>query len=571
MSLIFERIRWCNFMATGSGGNEIVLNACSNTLLTAPNGAGKSNILDAIVFALFGRPHRDINKNQLINSINGKNCLVEIWFKSNSSSYYIRRGMKPNIFEIYRNDELIDQEAATRDYQKFLETQILKTNVKAFTQSVILGAASFTPFMKMRTHERREIIEDFLDIKIFGVMHQILKEEIQITKSESARLDAKLAVAKAQVQGQKNLLTKLVEVNEQSTLVIRDKIRGVETLRESLSVELTINAGKLDELEAKQKGMGEAADTMQRLRDEVALSGHKIETHLGSMKFFRDNTECPACKQGIEDHHRNPIIKDMSEQHEMMMKEHDELIAAFETACNVYDNFLSLNEEIQKIHDRNRELNRRIRDADSSIQSFEDEIDSLTTNDVLNEKEKLKEMALAVVDLLDERTKLSEKRFLQDQSYEILKDGGVKTTIVREYLPIINKMINYYLGVMEFFVEFTLDENFNEIVKSRCRDEFSYASFSEGEKKRIDIAILFAWRQVARMKNSVNCNILLLDEILSGSLDVDGMDAVFKIIEEESRKSNIFVIDHSDHFKEKFDNVINIKKVGDFSVICDLL
>lgn len=526
-----------------------------------------SAIMDAIVFALFGKPHRDVTKNQLINSINQKNCMVEIWFSVDGVGYQIRRGIKPNVFEIFKDGTLIDQEAATRDYQKFLETQVLKTNVRAFTQSVILGAASFTPFMKMRAHERREVIEDFLDIKIFGVMHQILKEEIQATKADVIRSESKFTVAKTQVQGQKNLIMKLEEMSNQVAAVITNKIESYEAVIQEYKTILTSNSEKIADLRLMQSGMETARRYVLDLRDRISNNNHQLKVHSTDIEFFESNSECPSCKQDILDHHRKPIVKQMAQCCLDIRNESDELKREFDKANASYDQFLSYDDDIQKLHDSSRELNRSIRSTEALIDELESELVSTESSDVMDEKLKLKNMATGVMAIIDEKTKLSDLRCLQDQAYDILRDGGVKTTIIREYLPVINRMINHYLNVMEFFVEFTLDENFNELVRSRCRDEFSYASFSEGEKKRIDIAILFAWRQVARMKNSVNCNILFLDEILDGSLDSDGMDAVFKIIEDESKQSNVFVISHNDHFKDQFTNVITIKKIGDFSVV----
>lgn len=569
MSIIFDKVRWVNFLSTGNAGNTISLNSNCTTLIAAQNASGKSSILDAIIFALFGKPHRDVLKNQLINSINGKNCIVEIWFNIDADAYMVRRGIKPNVFEIFKNGVLINQDAATRDYQKFLEQNILKTNARAFTQSVILGAASFTPFMKMRTQERREIIEDFLDIKIFGTMHQILKEEIYATKSDVARVDSKFAISKTQVHGQKTLIAKLTAINDQASDAIKQKIEVHVAQKDAHKRAITQNNLLMSILQNNLKCMDEVMNRINDLRAKISTNNHKLSTCANEIRFFKDTDECPSCRQEIEDRHRNPIVKQMSESCLMIQNESERLTREFNVANIEYDKLLKVSAELRTLQDTNRDLNKIIRSIDATISALDGELSTNVTGDLFNEKLKLKEMATLVISMIDEKTKLSELRCLQDQAYDILKDGGVKTTIIREYLPVINRMINHYLGVMEFYAEFTLDENFNELVKSRCRDEFSYESFSEGEKKRIDIAILFAWRQVARLKNSVNANILFLDEILDGSLDADGMDAVFKIIEVESKLSNIFVISHNDHFKDKFENIVTLKKVGDFSVIND--
>lgn len=565
--IIFQKVRYVNFMKCGAAGNEIILNRYPSTLISAKNGSGKSAIMDAIVFALFGKPHRDITKLQLVNSINGKNCLVEIWFSIDTNEYLIRRGMRPNVFEIFKNNVLIDQDAATRDYQKFLEQHILKTNVKAFTQSVILGSASFTPFMQMRPNERREIIEDFLDIKIFGVMHSILKEEIFATKAMLSRLDNKLAVSKTQVDGQKNLIKKLTELNVQAESVIRSKILILEDSIKKCKTHILNNDLDISRLKYKQYGMEELMNSIHVLRDEISKNNHHLDTHTKTVDFLNNNQECPACKQDIEDHHKKPVVADITDKCKKLQDKIDKLVFEFDEANERYDAFLELDSKIQDLHDSTRELNKTINLSNKNIQSLENEISDMSSSDILTEKIKLKELANSVVKDIDEKTKLSDTRCLQDQAYDILKDSGVKTTIIKEYLPVINRMINQYLAIGGLFIDFNLDESFTEVIRSRYRDEFSYTSFSEGEKKRIDVAILFAWRQIAKMKNSVNCNILFLDEILDGALDEDGIDSVFQIIEEESKQSNVFIISHNEHFKDKFSNVINILKVGDFSVV----
>ena len=563
----FQKIRYTNFLATGSAGNEVILNKAPSTLINAKNGSGKSTILDAIVFSLFGKPFRDITKNQLINSINGKNCLVELWFSIGADQYHIRRGIKPNIFEIYKGDTLIDQEAATRDYQKFLETQILKTNIKAFTQSAILGTANFTPFMKMRPFERREITEDFLDVKIFGVMNQILKQEIAATKTQLTKIEGECSVAKTKVDGQKKLIKKLEEINEQAEAAIRTKIELAESIIEETKIEVSDLEQWILEEQKKQVGMNELGERISEMSKRITELRLHMKGHKTSMAFFESNSSCPSCRQEISEQHKGGITKSIAKEYISHKDELDALIEESKKAGEEYEAMVALDPAINEAHSDIRKLRQTIKYQQDEIAKLEQEILDLSTTDLLNEKVKLKELAAAVVAVIDEKSKLSSARERQDAAYEILKDSGVKTTIIKEYLPIINELINKYLGVMEFYVDFNLDEEFNEVIRSRCRDEFTYASFSEGEKKRLDIAILFAWRQIAKMKNSVNCNILFLDEILESGLDEGGLDAVFQIIEEEAKQSNVFVISHADRFKDRFDTVVSIEKVGDFSVI----
>lgn len=567
MSIIFKNIRYVNFMRTGAAGNEITFNQHRTTLIAGKNGNGKSLMLDAIIFALFGKPYRNIVKNQLINSINAKNCLVELWFSIDGAEFLIRRGIKPNIFEIFKDSVLIDQEAATKDYQKFLEQQILKTNMKAFTQSIILGSASFTPFMKMKPGERREIIEDFLDIKVFGIMHSILKDEISNTKSDLTRLDNKFAVAKTQVDGQKNLVKILTEANDQSESIIRSKIEALERQIKGYKTRVINDELEISKLESKQFDMDILSDHIRLLNDKISSRKHHISVHSKTIDFLHNTEECPSCKQEIDDHHKIPVIDQITTQCLNLKMDIDKFTDELNEANRLYDEYTSRADKIAELYESVRDINRQISGANKNIQTFEDEISNSVTTDISTERLKLKNMASDIVSIIDEKTKLSDLRCLQDQAYDILKDTGVKTTIIREYLPIINKMINYYLSIGGLFIDFNLDESFTEVIKSRYRDEFTYNSFSEGEKKRIDVAILFAWRQVAKMKNSVNCNILFLDEILDGALDEDGIDSVFQIIEEESKHTNVFVISHNEHFKDKFSNVINIEKIGDFSVV----
>lgn len=565
--IIFSKIRYVNFLATGAAGNELILNEYNSTLINAKNGSGKSTVLDAICFAMFGKPFRDVNKNQLINSINGKACLVELWFSIGTDEYHIRRGIKPNIFEIFKGGILLDQEAAVRDYQKFLEQQILKTNFKAFTQSVILGAASYTPFMKLKNQERREVIEDFLDIKVFGIMNGVLKGEIYDTKAELSTIDTKFKVASTKVVAQKSLIAKLDEINIQAEAALLAKIQtNVEAIvvhNESIS---ELNA-EIAELKENQLGMNELMENIHATSTQIAECRHLITSHTKTLKFFENNSSCPSCQQNIHDVHKKPIVKSIATNcvnaHETIKTLQFEL----DITNAKYDEMLAIDLDVNETHTKIRELRQVINALDRENQKLNAEILDLSSSDILVEKTKLKELASTAVEIIDAKTKLSDLRAKQDIAYDILKDSGVKTTIIKEYLPIINDLINQYLGVMEFYVDFTLDESFNEKVRSRCRDDFTYASFSEGEKKRLDIAILFAWRQIAKMKNSVNCNILFLDEILESGLDADGLDAVFQIIEEEAKTSNVFVISHADRFKEKFENVISVEKVGDFSVI----
>ena len=568
--IIFKSVEWKNFLSTGNSPNKVLLNKSSTTLIIGKNGEGKSTILDALCFSLFGKPFRNINKGQLVNSINGKNCVVTIEFSIGSRNYKIIRGIKPNIFEIYLNDELINQDAASRDYQKVLEQQILKLNYKTFTQVVILGSASFVPFMQLPSGQRREVIEDILDIRIFSTMNSLLKERAQETKDAIQRIEAELSNAKTKVDSQTQLIKTISEAKTESIRSIQAKIATNLTEIQSTQSEIDTIVEEIDTLKASISNKEKLSEDIEKAKSLRSKLLQKVETCEHHNEFFTTHDICPSCNQDIAEEYKEKIIRDLNSK----LLENNTKVGELETALsNLNEKLSKINEVIEKITDKNIELSTRnstITLLNKQIIEFEAEADRIKsdTTNIDEEKRKLKELAQDALDKIKSKTSLQEQRNLEEVANVLLKDTGIKTAIIREYLPVMNKLINKYLNAMDAYIHFELDESFNESVKSRFRDDFTYASFSEGEKMRIDLAILFTWRQIAKMKNSVNTNLLLLDEIFDSSLDTAGTDYFLNLMNSFGENSNIFVISHKgDQLFDKFRSVIKFEKRNDFSVI----
>ena len=568
--ITFRSVEWRNFLSTGNTPNKVLLNKSSTTLIIGKNGEGKSTILDALCFGLFGKPFRNINKGQLVNSINNKNCLVTIEFDINGREYKIIRGIKPHVFEIWINGELVNQDAAVRDYQKVLEQQILKLNYKTFTQVVILGSASFVPFMQLPTTQRREVIEDILDIKIFSTMNQLLKEKASETKDAIAKVENEISTAKTKVESQQAIIKTIAEAKTIAIENIKSKILTNSAEIQHTESEISAIVEEINTLKASisdKEGVAADLDKAKHIRSKLTS---KVEECEHNKTFFSENHVCPSCTQEIDESHRTKVVQEISVNIENNKSKIEEL----ETILSkLNDKLQEISDITRKISDKTIELSTR----NSSISilnrqnvEMQAEVES-ARNDTTNideEKNKLKELAQQALNKINSKTALQEHRNLEEVASILLKDTGIKTAIIREYLPIMNKMINKYLNAMDTYIHFELDEAFNEKIKSRFRDEFTYASFSEGEKMRIDLAILFTWRQVAKMKNSVNTNLLLLDEIFDSSLDTAGTDYFLNLMNQFGDKSNIFVISHKgDQLFDKFRSVIKFEKRNDFSII----
>ena len=567
--IVFKQISWKNFLSTGNSPNTVKLNEHSTTLIVGKNGEGKSTILDALCFALFNKPFRNINRPQLVNSINQKNCVVEIEFDVGSVEYKVIRGIKPGIFEIYQNGNLMNQDAANKDYQKVLEQQILKLNYKTFTQVVILGSASFVPFMQLPTGQRREVIEDILDITVFSTMNQLLKEKMVGTKEQLQSIETSIRILTEKAKAQQTVLKALQNSQLQNIQTIEAKIKArdeqlvqhkatVESLHQEWS---QIHEQMPNELELKTN-----MDNVHKAMNKLQAAVDKLDDELD---FFDKNDVCPSCAQGIDHHHKEDIVVSLMGDKE---KQLDDMKTVKAAQDKLIESHTKLNECLSRIKD----ININISTENSAIHMIESEIDELEAEllkaglqtDIEPEKDKLRLIAEDALNQNNIKIELQRRQQLQDIASMLLRDTGIKTTIIKQYLPVMNKLINKYLSAMDFFVKFELDESFNETIKSRFRDEFTYASFSEGEKMRIDLAILFTWRQIAKMKNSVNTNLLILDEIFDSSLDVAGTDYFLTVMDQLGENTNVFVISHKgDILLDKFKNNIRFVKHNDFSTI----
>lgn len=568
--LIFKKITYRNFLSTGNIENSIELNKHSSTLITGKNGEGKSTILCALTFALFGKPFRNVSKGQLINSINKKNCLVSVEFEVNGHAYVVKRGIKPNVFEIWCDDQLINQDAALKDYQKVLEQQILKLNYKTFTQVVILGSATYVPFMQLSAAQRREVIEDILDIRVFSVMNQLLKEKTVGIKDQLARIEEAIALSKEKVNAQKKIIQTISNAKSETVGLLRSKVDdSLRQVGEAEDKRQHLHQ-QIENLTRGTEGADELKEHIRKATRAIAKVESKhaaLEEHIS---FLEGNTVCPSCDQEIPHAHKESKVSESKNKLIGFVSEK----ATLEKALNkLSDKLKTINETASVLTDKNIEMStilNTISILQGQITQLQQEIETLNadTSNVDEEKSKLREIADEAIKLVEQKTDLLDVRQLHDVAGMLLKDTGIKTAIIREYLPVMNKLINKYLGAMDFYVKFDLDESFQEVIRSRNRDVFTYDSFSEGEKRRIDLAILFTWRQIAKMKNSVNTNLMVLDEILDGALDAGGIDYFLSIMNQFGDQTNVFVISHKVHqMIDRFDHMIRVEKKNDFSVI----
>lgn len=569
----FKRIFWKNFLSTGNAGNEIQLDKVPNTIITGKNGFGKSTLLDSISFALFGKPFRSINKPLLVNSINGKQCLVEVEFDVDTKQYKVIRGMKPNVFEIWCDGKLVNQESATKDYQKILEQQILKFNYKAFTQVVVLGSAIYTPFMKLPAAQRREVIEDILDIRIFSVMNTLLKDKTTETKQSLDNLETAIRNTKTQIEAQKKLVQTISDARSANMAIIQEKINENLQQIELTNAQIEESKKKLEDIKSKMPNKTELDSRMREFTKLSSKYRNNLEQCNTHKEFFDSNHVCPSCEQEITDSHKEKIISELDSKaleyeetlsklescHEKLaskIKLHDDLIVEYNTESV---NLSTLQNTISFINEQVTKLNKELTNLNSN------------NTDLKEEKSKLREMAKTALEAVEEKTKLLEERNLQEIGSVLLKDNGIKTKIIREYLPLMNVVINKYLNAMDLFIKFELDENFNEVIKSRHRDTFSYDSFSEGEKNKINTSIMLAWRQIAKMKNSINTNLLIMDEIMDSSLDNSSVDMLMDVLSQLGENTNIFIISHrSENINDMFDRTIEVTKINDFSVLKEI-
>ena len=567
--IIFEEIKWKNFLSTGNHWTEIDFQKHQTNMVIGKNGAGKSTMLDALTFVLFNKPFRKINKGQLVNTSNERDCLVEIKFSVNNRDYLVRRGIKPNIFDIEVNGNALHREADDRSNQKILEENILKVNYKSFTQIVILGSSNFVPFMQLSGSNRRDVIEDLLDIRIFSAMNNLIKDKIRIQKEGIRSLDLKKDNIKDKMDMQKNFMKELEEQGKNSVKSSKNKILTLMDDTENCSLEnkkLESNVFDLTKDQEKLIGAGEKLLKLNNLKGKLS---NKVSTLTKEHKFFSDNVSCPTCTQPIEEEFRLNKINDVQTKAKELKKGYQDLEDTIKKEQDRERQFNQLSKEITKLNNviskNNTKISgfqRQIRDLESEIQTTTERFKNRNT-----EHEKLKEFKKNLQTTIEE---LSEKRQdinYYDFAYSLLKDDGVKTKIIKKYLPFINQQVNRYLHLMDFYINFTLDEEFSETVKSPIHEDFSYSSFSEGEKMRIDLALLFTWREVARVKNSVNTNLLIMDEVFDSSLDGFGTDEFLKIIRYVIKGANVFVISHKTELNDKFESVLTFDKVKGFSTM----
>ena len=552
----FNTIKWKNFLSTGNAWTEVKLDHSPSTLIVGENGSGKSTLLDALTFALFNKPFRSVSKPQLINTINGKNCVVEINFNIGSKNYSIKRGLQPRIFDITINGDMLDKNANIRDFQKYLEENILKLNYKSFTQIVMLGSASFTPFMQLHLGARREIIEDILDISIFTSMNAVLKGKLTQLENDKRIIEGEIDVAKQKCNLQETYIKTLEDDKSSKVTQILKDIEETDNAIETATEEAQ-RFGK------EKQEVGPVTEKKRRLEEFRSKFQTQIANHRKELAFFSNNEECPTCQQGIEHDHKN-----------LMTQRDEEKISELETALEELNTKYS---EVELLVSKVQELDEQIMAQNNEVitqqriqQRLQLELSDTQhkTGNISEEKTKLKTLAKSTVKKVETRSELSNNEHYYSVCKSMLQDTGIKTKIIKAYLPIINKLVNKYLAAMDFFVQFDLDETFKETIKSRGRDKFSYASFSEGEKQRIDLALVFTWRTIAKMKNSASTNLLLLDEVFDSSLDVNGTEYVMSLLNTIGDDTNVFVISHKgDQLFDKFRGVIKFEKRQNYSVI----
>jgi DNA repair exonuclease SbcCD ATPase subunit len=567
--ILFRKIKWKNLLSTGNHFTEIQFDKSPSTLIVGSNGAGKSTMLDALCFVLFGKPFRSVNKPLLLNSINGKDCIVEVEFNSGNKHYKIIRGIKPNVFEIWQDGEMINQDAAVRDYQEYLEKFILKLNYKSFTQIVILGSASFTPFMQLSASDRRAIIEELLDIQVFSAMNNILKDKITMNKDATITKKYDIDLAEQKYSLQKKHIDELKQNNEDKVKEYEGEISGSANTISTLAEQIELFSNEVRQLQIL---VNAKAETEAKVKKITKLES-QIESNLSKFRkdinFFQHNDDCPTCRQAIAMEFKEKeltLLGTKVTECDHGLQELEKKLLAEQSKLN------SISETQKKIQELQIEIatkNTTITETNKYIKRLEKQIEDLKLNKSSTDKE---EQELSIINESLSQLKQHLRTLIDEKTYYevasgLLKDTGIKTKIIKQYLPIINKLVNKYLASFDFFVNFNLDESFKETIKSRHRDDFTYDSFSEGEKQKIDLALLFSWRAVAKLKNSANTNLLILDEVFDSSLDANGTEYLMTILQ-MLEGTNVFVISHKgDILQDKFRNVIRFEKVKNFSRI----
>ena len=564
--IVFKKVRYKNFLSTGNIFTEIPLNENATTLIVGENGAGKSTFLDAITFSLFGKPFRNINKPQLVNSVNEKDCVVEVEFAIGKKEYKVIRGIKPNVFEIYVDGSLLNQDAKAKDYQDHLEKLILKMNYKSFTQIVILGSTNFTPFMQLSAADRRTVIEDLLDIQIFSSMNVIVKSKIHALKDEAAQLKIQIDNTKDKIELHKKHLDELKKNTKELVDAKKQEVVENTTSLSQLENDATSKEVEIDNLVNETTDEDSTTKKFQKLNNLEAKIEGNIQKLEKDIEFYSVNSTCPTCDQAINNkdekvHTCNSKITELTEGLTKLKEESDAVLRRINNIKATQKQLQTLEQDLVRINTSRMQIRKYVK-------KLEDEITEIEHKPAMSDEFKAQSKTLlnALQAFNDKRKTVSEQLQNYDIVAQLLKDGGIKSKIIKQYVPVINKLVNKYLAAMDFFVNFNIDEEFKETIKSRHRDDFSYENFSEGEKKRIDLALLFTWRSVAKLKNSVNTNLLIFDEVFDGSLDINGTEEFMKLIYMMNDDANIFVITHkTDQMVDKFKHTIRFGKVKNFS------
>ncbi len=567
--ILFRKLRWKNLLSTGNLFTELNLNNESTTLIVGSNGSGKSTMLDALCFCLFGKPFRNINKLQLVNSINGKDTVVEVEFDIGSKSYKVVRGIKPNIFEIYCNGNLLSQDAAIKDYQEYLEKFILKLNYKSFTQIVILGSASFTPFMQLSASDRRSIIEDLLDIQIFSRMNGIVKDKVQIAKENISEKKHEMGLLEQKYNLKKEYVDELKRNNEDRIAEYVEEIQSNQSAIQALHAEISTTTESIETLNAIVENKIEIESKVKKLTKLESQIESNVSKFRKDIHFFGHNDDCPTCRQAIAVEFKEAQLSVLNTKADECNTALEQLLTKLTVEQTKLEKITETQKKINALQVKVASDNSSITEMNKQITKLNKQIEEIRNASSVSEKDE-NELSAIKEQLSGIKTHIN--TFIDELNYYstaalMLKDTGIKTKIVKQYLPVINKLVNKYLTTLDFFVNFNLDESFKETIKSRHRDDFSYASFSEGEKQRIDMALMLTWRAVAKLKNSTNTNILILDEIFDSSLDANGTEDLMKILA-VLENTNLFVISHKgDILQDKFRNVIRFEKVNNFSRI----
>ena len=568
--ILFKKLRWQNLLSTGNQFTEVLLNKSKSTLIVGENGAGKSTILDALSFVLYGKPFRNINKPQLLNSITGKGLLVEVEFSIGSKEYMIRRGIKPGIFEVYQNGNMINQNSDVREYQDMLEKTILKMNHKSFGQIVVLGSANYVPFMQLNAGERRAVIEDLLDIQIFSVMNSLLKDKINQNKTDIRDAEYQIELIEQKIEMTQKHIESLQSNND-------DLIAAKEGMIEDLQRQIDDALHHISDLNKSIELLSESiadADSVTGKKTKILELESTLETKIRALKkevsFFHDHDNCPTCKQGIDHDFKESRIENRKSQ----LAEVEDAMSKLDTKITAINNRIqeitAVNTQITSLNNEITQSNSDVRSWNNSIATLKKEIETIKANttQIDNSQNEIDELRKDFGRKNKRKYELLDQKEVLDIASSLLKDTGIKTRIIKQYVPIINKLVNKYLAALDFFVNFELDEKFNETIKSRFRDEFSYASFSEGEKMRIDLALMFTWRAIAKLRNSASTNLLIMDEVFDSSLDVGGTEEFLKILDGLTSDSNVFIISHKgDQLYDKFHSVIRFEKHKNFSRI----